>query len=104
MLHAAHVASSVAGPSDDCGVRLHAWCRHRMTELQTALRVVRALGSGDAMQGLSLSHKLDPATAFRQLDAACVGLAGHSYGALTVGALAAEDDSFACAISIDPWW
>ena len=39
-----------------------------------------------------------------QIDPDCAALVGHSYGALTVGALTAEDPSFACGVAIDPWW
>lgn len=75
-----------------------------MQELQTALKVIRALGRGENMPGLTLSDGMDSRTAFRRLDADCVGLAGHSYGALTVGTLIAQDPQFPCAIAIDPWW
>lgn len=78
--------------------------QYRMQELQTALKVIRALGRGENMPGLTLSDGMDSRTAFRRLDADCVGLAGHSYGALTVGTLIAQDPQFPCAIAIDPWW
>ena len=39
-----------------------------------------------------------------QIDTQCAALVGHSYGALTVGALTAENPDFSCGCAIDPWW
>lgn len=75
-----------------------------MAEMRTALRVLQSLAHGTHMQGLRITQGQDAATAFTNLDAECVGLLGHSFGALTVAALIAEDAAFACAVAWDPWW
>ncbi|KAK9802826.1 hypothetical protein WJX73_003281 [Symbiochloris irregularis] len=77
---------------------------HRMAENRTALRVVQHLAHGSHLEGLRVTGGLDPATAFTGIDAECVGLVGHSFGALTVAAQVAEDADFACAVAWDPWW
>ena len=78
--------------------------RLRRTEMQTAVKVLRALHRGES-SGLKLSTGDDPATFLAgALDLRCLAAVGHSYGGATTALLVAEDPLFRCGICLDPWW
>lgn len=78
--------------------------RHRVQEMQTALKVLRSLQRGGSLPGLALSHGLRPDFLADTLDLRCLAAVGHSYGGATVSALCAEEPLFRCAVALDPWW
>lgn len=79
---------------------------HRLKEMGTALRVLRAMHEGTELTGtLEVSGGLDPATLLRgALDLDCCATIGHSYGGSTATAFAAEEPAVKCAVAFDPWW
>ena len=79
--------------------------RHRMVEMRTAVRILKALHRGQSLPGLSLSSG-EPSYTFAAgaLDLRCLAAVGHSYGGATAAAVVAEDPTFRCGVCLDPWW
>ena len=79
--------------------------RHRIAELRTALRLLRAMDGGKRVPGLALSDGADASALLAGgLDFECLAAVGHSFGGATITALCAEDAAFKCAVALDPWW
>lgn len=79
--------------------------RHRIMEMKTAVKVLRALHKGENLLGLKLSMVENPAGFLAgALDLRCLAAVGHSYGGATTAALVSEDPLFRCGVCLDPWW
>lgn len=79
--------------------------RHRVAEMRTGVRLLRAMAAGERVPGLVLSDGADPAALLAGgLDFSCLAAVGHSFGGAAVTALCAEDAGFKCAVALDPWW
>ncbi|GAB4817857.1 hypothetical protein N2152v2_004903 [Parachlorella kessleri] len=79
--------------------------RHRVAEMASALKVLRALDAGKPLDGLALSDGADPAATFQgALDFSSVTAMGHSFGGATAAVTAAENPDFHCGVCLDPWW
>jgi dienelactone hydrolase len=79
--------------------------RHRIQEMKTAVKSMRALHKGENLQGLKLSTLENPAGFLAgALDLRCLAAVGHSYGGATTAALVSEDPLFRAGICLDPWW
>jgi platelet-activating factor acetylhydrolase len=79
--------------------------KHRLTEMKTAVQIMRALHKGEKLLGLKLSSLDNPAGFLAgALDLRCLAAVGHSYGGATTAALVSEDPLFRCGVCLDPWW